>query len=103
MSAPPNNGVGRNIQDAQRRLALAQAARANATREEIEARGIRPNVLQIVQHMNRTPSHSFKRARLNDSMARRIYEDEDETEEDGQNTGDDEDEFEKQWQAILAE
>ncbi|KAK4033433.1 hypothetical protein C8A01DRAFT_40096 [Parachaetomium inaequale] len=108
MSAPQGNGADGSLDAARRRLALAQAARANATREEIEARGIRPNVQQIVHHMNRAPSHSFKRTRLNDSMAHKIYEDEDDddTEEDdnsGGNTEDDEDEFEAQWQAIVAE
>ncbi|KAH6640942.1 hypothetical protein F5144DRAFT_641492 [Chaetomium tenue] len=110
MSAPSGNGTAASLDAARRRLALARAARANATREEIEARGIRPNVQQIVHHMNRTPSHSFKRARLNHS-ARKIYEDEDgeegnETENDCNNGGteeDDEKEFEQIWQAMLAE
>ncbi|EAQ86491.1 hypothetical protein CHGG_07744 [Chaetomium globosum CBS 148.51] len=110
MSASSGNGTAVSVEAARRRLALAQAARANATREEIEARGIRPNVQQIVHHMNRTPSHSFKRVRLNHS-ARKIYEDEDgeegEDTENDCNTGgteeDDEKEFEQRWQALLAE
>ncbi|KAH6850763.1 hypothetical protein B0I37DRAFT_324133 [Chaetomium sp. MPI-CAGE-AT-0009] len=111
MSAPLGSGTGSSLDAARRRLALAQAARANATREEIEARGIRPDVHQIVHHMNRTPSHSFKRARLNHSAARKIYEDEDGEENNDTDDGrvnegteeDDEDEFEAHWQAMLAE
>ena len=123
MSAPPGNGVGgvggnpllnvaelnaNRLEAARDRLAQAQAARASATREEIEARGIRPNVQQIVQHINRVPSHSFKRVRLGDSRAHRIYDDEedddDETEEDDENKKEREElEFEEQWQSILAE
>ncbi|KAG7289058.1 hypothetical protein NEMBOFW57_005420 [Staphylotrichum longicolle] len=97
-----------NLEVARRRLALAQAARANATREEIEARGIRPDVEQIIHHMNRTPSHSFKRTRINHTTAHRIYdEDNDETEDDDHDdkakAEQEEDEFEEQWQCILAE
>ncbi|AEO56433.1 hypothetical protein MYCTH_47841 [Thermothelomyces thermophilus ATCC 42464] len=132
MSAPHGNGAsGGDLEAARRRLARAQAARANATREEIEARGIRPNVQEIVSHMNRTPSHSFKRTRLDHSAAYKIYEtedDEDEGEEEekeeeedeegeeeerrgGEKNGgrhlheeeEDEDEFESQWQKMLAD
>lgn len=125
MSAPPGNGAGgvggnpppsvaelnaNRREAARRRLALAQEARANATREEIEARGIRPNVEQIVQHINRVPSHSFKRVRLGDSRAHRIYDDEEEDDDDDDTEEDDEDkeereedEFEEQWQSMLAE
>ncbi|KAK3297494.1 uncharacterized protein B0H64DRAFT_457661 [Chaetomium fimeti] len=112
MSSPSGNGTGGSLNAARRRLALAQAARANATREEIEARGIRPNVHQIVHHMNRMPSHSFKRARLNDFAARKFYEDDedgeenDDTEDGHDDEGteeDDEEEFEAHWQAMLAE
>ncbi|SPQ21643.1 c17733d6-a600-4b3e-8ba2-0ef96f3acee5 [Thermothielavioides terrestris] len=118
MSAPLGNGGGRDpLQNLtpQRRLALAQAARANATREEIEARGIRPDVQQILHHMNRTPSHSFKRARLSDSGVRKIYDDNETDDTSGDDDDDDdelaraereereEDEFEEQWQAMLAQ
>ncbi|KAL2172551.1 hypothetical protein VTG60DRAFT_5305 [Thermothelomyces hinnuleus] len=124
MSAPHGNGAsGGDLEAARRRLARAQAARANATREEIEARGIRPSVQEIVSHMNRTPSHSFKRTRLYHSAAYKIYETEDddegeeeEEEEEEERRGgeknrghlheeeeEDEDEFESQWQKMLAD
>jgi hypothetical protein len=107
MSAPQGNIDSGSLNAARLRLALAQEARANATREQIEARGIRPDVHQIIHHMNRAPSHSFKRARLNDSMARRIYDDEDdeagEEEHSDEKTQEEEAEFEAQWQGILAE
>ncbi|KAK3905314.1 hypothetical protein C8A05DRAFT_30836, partial [Staphylotrichum tortipilum] len=96
---------------ARRRLALAQIARTNATREEIEARGIRPDTQQIVKHMNRVPSHSFKRTKVGFATTHKIYEDEDDDEEGGGNDDSDEEakkereenEFEEQWQGILAE
>ncbi|KAL2133633.1 hypothetical protein VTI74DRAFT_1989 [Chaetomium olivicolor] len=90
---------------AQRRLAAARAARAAATPEEIEARGIRPDVNQILHHMNRVPSHSFKRTRLNDSNVSKIYEDEDDDydQDEEQDEEREEDEFEDRWQGLLAE
>ena len=105
---------------AQRRLALARAARENATREEIEARGIRPDVQQILRHMNEAPSHSFKRVRLDGSAVRKIYAPEDDDSDDGdiddqnpdrnenglpeeEKDDDDDSEFEEQWQSLLAE
>ncbi|KAL2152047.1 hypothetical protein VTH82DRAFT_5231 [Thermothelomyces myriococcoides] len=133
MSARLGNGArGGDLEAARRRLAQAQAARANATREEIEARGIRPNVQEIVSHMNRTPSHSFKRTRLDHSSAYKIYETEDSEDDvggkkekkdegDGRGRGgrgrreekrhgrlleeeeEDEDEFKSQWQKMLAD
>ncbi|KAL2021237.1 hypothetical protein VTK56DRAFT_7424 [Thermocarpiscus australiensis] len=119
MSAPPgsSNGTGHNplpaladlsVSDrsaAQRRLALARAARENATREEIEARGIQPDVRQIVHHMNETPAHPFKRARLNDSTARRLYRPLDSDDKHGSPSASDEESdeqyFEAQWKAML--
>ncbi|KAK4127642.1 hypothetical protein N657DRAFT_687881 [Parathielavia appendiculata] len=107
MSTSQGNIDGGSLNVARRRLALAQEARANATREQIEARGIRPDVEQIIHHMNRTPFHSSKRARLNDSMARRIYEDGDDDAEEEEHSDkkaqEEEAGFEEQWQGILAE
>ncbi|KAK4105073.1 hypothetical protein N658DRAFT_419029 [Parathielavia hyrcaniae] len=109
MSAYQGDIDGGSLNDARRRLALAQEARANATREQIEARGIRPDVEQIIRHMNRAPSHSTKRTRLNDSMARRVYEDDDDDDNADRDAHNDKKaqeeraEFEEQWQGILAE
>ncbi|KAK4237992.1 hypothetical protein C8A03DRAFT_44228 [Achaetomium macrosporum] len=121
MSAPQENSDGNNplpnlaalsvdgLNPGQRRLALARAARENATPEEIEAQGIRGDVQQIIRHMNRTPSHAAKRARRNGlGTARKIYEDDSDDEEDGDDLGQDDEEereedwFELQWQAMLA-
>lgn len=108
MSSPRASENGDTLSAARRRVALAQAARANATREEIEARGIRPDLQQIIHHMNRAPSHTVKRARLSHSVAHRIYEDEDDDDvedegDKGKSTDEEEDEFEAQWQALIVE
>ncbi|KAL1836643.1 hypothetical protein VTJ49DRAFT_4818 [Mycothermus thermophilus] len=97
--------------DAQRRLLLAQAARANATREEIEARGIRPDVDQIVRHMSeRVPSHSFKRARIGHLTSHKIYDHEDEGDDDdnseearrnAEQREKEEAEFKALWESVL--
>ncbi|KAJ4306567.1 hypothetical protein N0V88_001371 [Collariella sp. IMI 366227] len=90
---------------AQRRLAAARAARERATPDEIEARGIRPDLRQIISHMNRTPSHSFKRSKLNDSGVSKVYDEEDDHYDHDKHDDEEreEDEFEEQWQGILAE
>ncbi|KXX81364.1 hypothetical protein MMYC01_201461 [Madurella mycetomatis] len=100
--------AGLNIRDlhpASRRYLAERAARLNATQEEIEAAGIRPHVDAIVHHIKKeTPAHSSKRARLNDSTARKIYRSQ--HPRDGQvNKRDAHEEldFEDEWQALLAE
>ncbi|KAK3308605.1 uncharacterized protein B0T15DRAFT_112482 [Chaetomium strumarium] len=121
MSVPQGIGNGNNLlpnlaalsvgglNPGQRRLAVARAARPDATREEIEAQVTRGNVQQIAHHMNRTLSHSVKRARSNTfGRAHRIYEDDSYGEEERGGLGEDsegesqEEGFELNWEEILA-
>ncbi|KAK4142265.1 uncharacterized protein C8A04DRAFT_13379 [Dichotomopilus funicola] len=106
-------GVG-TLEEARRRLAIAQAARRNATREEIESQGIQPFVDMTIENMNTTQpmfSHSFKRSKLFDSNTHKVYdygadkmeeeyedEDEDEDEDDAA-----EEEFEMYWRSMIKE
>ncbi|GAB1314376.1 F-box domain-containing protein [Madurella fahalii] len=100
--------AGLNIRDlhpASRRYLAERAARLNATQEEIEAAGIRPHADTIVRHMKKeTPTHSSKRARLNDSTVRKIYLSRNlhanrvDKCEDYEGL-----DFEDEWQALLAE
>ncbi|KAK4189661.1 hypothetical protein QBC35DRAFT_379879, partial [Podospora australis] len=101
-----------NWNEAQRMLFEARAARMAATREQIEAQGIRPNVNQIVEHMRSyqsfTPFNkpgSNKRQCLDSSGARKVF-DEEEIEDVENPTYHDpfvfEVEFEAEWTQELA-
>ncbi|KAL2122358.1 hypothetical protein VTJ04DRAFT_2813 [Mycothermus thermophilus] len=116
MSAPQEIAQeldGSDYTAAQHRVLLAQAARARATYDEIEARGIRPDVDQIVRHMNEhIPSHESKRVRIGDVTVHRIYkhdynddddDDDYEDEETARQREKEEAEFNAMWESVLAE
>ncbi|KAK4110774.1 hypothetical protein N656DRAFT_735506, partial [Canariomyces notabilis] len=117
MAAPQenNDGPASWSREAWERVARDREARERATEEEIEEVGIRPDAERIVCHMNEDISNRpSKRARIDDSTARRVYQDShgngpDHDRQDNHNQtrksdeNFDEDAFEKQWQALLKE
>ncbi|KAK4159380.1 hypothetical protein QBC43DRAFT_222248, partial [Cladorrhinum sp. PSN259] len=96
----------RRIQ-ALRRIRAANEARRTATREQIEAQGIRPNVDQMVNHLSGWKSFISPNPRRSEhtiTTARRIYRFNTNHSGPGQDEGlDEDDEFDAEWEGILAE